>query len=125
MSRTVPRSVVAMAHVQSVTKSIEFYAKLGFQVGNTFQHPSSPELSWAWLTSKAGADLMIARATGPIDPEQQAVLFYVYVDDVAAKRDELIAAGIECGPIAYPFYAQRGEFFIKDLDGYGLSIMHT
>jgi ribosomal protein S18 acetylase RimI-like enzyme len=31
------RNLVAMAEVESVPRSIEFYRKLGFEVGNTFR----------------------------------------------------------------------------------------
>jgi uncharacterized glyoxalase superfamily protein PhnB len=56
---------------------------------------------------------------------QQAMLFYLYVDDVAAKHAELAAAGLEVGAIASPFYAPRGEFRMTDPDGYVLMITHT
>jgi hypothetical protein len=119
------RALVAFAHVRSVPASIEFYAKLGFTVGNTFAPPGEAEPSWAWLERGSAAQLMLARASEPVIASQQAVLFYLYVDDVAAKRAELIAAGIACSDIARPFYAPRGELRIVDPDGYVLMITHT
>jgi catechol 2,3-dioxygenase-like lactoylglutathione lyase family enzyme len=113
-----------MAHVASVPASIDFYRKLGFEVGNTVAVDGGTDPTWAWLTS-AGAHLMVARASGPIDPEQQAVLFYLYCDDVAAMRAALERQGIAVGPIAHPFYAPRGEFRVTDPDGYTLMITHT
>jgi hypothetical protein len=56
---------------------------------------------------------------------QQAVLFYLYVEDVAAKHAELAAAGLDVGAITFPFYSQRGEFRMTDPDGYVLMITHT
>ena len=51
----------------------------------------------------------------PVAPSQQGVLFYVYCDDVAALREELVRAGVDAGPIRTPFYAPRGEFEIRDV----------
>ncbi len=67
---------------------------------------------------------MITTACDPIIPEQQAILFYLYVDDVAATRDELVAARLQPGPIETPFYAPQGEFRLTDPDGYALMISH-
>jgi hypothetical protein len=68
---------------------------------------------------------MVAKVSEPVVPSQQTVLFYVYCDDLPPMRERLIAEGIEAGPIAYPFYAPRGEFRIQDPDGYVLMITHT
>lgn len=51
------------------------------------------EPSWVWLHS-GGAQLMLAQASDPIDPQQQAVLFYVYVDDAEAFRSKLLESGV-------------------------------
>jgi hypothetical protein len=112
------RALVPMAHVESVPKSIPFYRRLGFEVKNTFTPSGQQEPAWAYLVSDR-AQLMVTRADEPVVPSQQAVLFYAYCDDVPALRDELIAEGIEAGPIQYPFYAPRGEFRIHDPNGYG------
>lgn len=119
-----PKALVPFAHVKDVLSSIEFYQKLGFSLGNTFTPPGETSPSWAWLAS-GDAQLMVAKADEPVVAAQQAVLFYVYVDDVAAKHAELAAAGIGVGKIAYPFYAERGEFRVMDPDGYVLMITHT
>jgi catechol 2,3-dioxygenase-like lactoylglutathione lyase family enzyme len=122
---TIPiRAVTAFAHVTNMTASIAFYEKLGFRVANTFVPPGHTGPVWAWLGDGASS-LMIAQADGPIDGDQQAVLFYVYVDDVHGKRNELVALGIEAGEIQYRFYAERGEFRVADPDGYVLMIMNT
>jgi hypothetical protein len=118
------RSLVAMAFVADVPRSIAFYERLGFRVRNTFTQAGTSVLSWAWLDSDR-ASLMVARASEPVDPERQAVLFYLYVDDVAAAREELTAGGVAAGPIAFPFYAPRGELRIADPDGYVLMVTHT
>jgi catechol 2,3-dioxygenase-like lactoylglutathione lyase family enzyme len=125
------RSLVPMAHVASVPASIEFYGKLGFRVLNSVPGAAG-EPRWAYLSSGQGprpgqgpAQLMLARASGPIDADQQAVLFYAYFDDTHAARERLMAAGIEAGPIEYPFWAPRGEFRIVDPDGYTVMVTHT
>lgn len=117
-------SLVPMAYVRSVRRSIEFYRKLGFEEGNTHTPEGGVEPVWAWLRS-GGAHLMLAQATEPVDPAQQAVLFYVYCPDVEAFRSGLIAAGADSGPIQHPFYAPRGEFRVTDPDGYVLMVTHT
>ena len=118
------RSLVPFVHVFDVAVSVAFYAKLGFEVKNTWTHPSADSTTWAWLQCNE-AHLMIARASAPIVPDEQAVFFYLYVDDVAATHAELRAAGIETGEITYAFYAPRGEFRVADPDGYGLMITHA
>lgn len=111
------RNIVAYAHVVSVPKSIQFYETLGFRVDST--HSDRNEIIWAWMKSERG-NLMLAKASGPIDREQQAILFYVYVDDVSGKRNELSAAGLSVSPLTHPFWAPEGEFRVVDPDGYSL-----
>ncbi len=110
--------------MKSVPDSVAFYGKLGFEVRNTFQPAGESEPVWAWLESDR-ARLMVGRADGPFDPDQQAVLFYIYCDDVAGTRTELERAGIAVGEISYPFYCPRGEFRVQDPDGYVLMVAHT
>ncbi|HEV8611093.1 MAG TPA: hypothetical protein VGS98_13640 [Thermoanaerobaculia bacterium] len=68
---------------------------------------------------------MLALASHPVIAEEQAVLFYLYCDDVSATRGTLQEAGVAVGPIQYPFYAPCGEFRVTDPDGYVLMITHT
>ncbi|MCI0405645.1 MAG: VOC family protein [candidate division Zixibacteria bacterium] len=115
-------SLVPMLHVKSVPRSVEFYKKMGFEVGNTFTPSGQKEPSWAWLKS-GGAHLMVTRADGPVDA--RAVVLYIYCEDVSTFRAELQKNGVTIGEIEYPFYAPRGEFRVKDPDGYCLMITHT
>lgn len=78
------KALVPMASVRSVARSIEFYRKLGFEVGNTHAPEGATEPVWAWLRTPGGAQLMLSRADDPVDPKRQGVLFYVYCDDVLA-----------------------------------------
>lgn len=121
---TAPRSLVPLAHVADVARSIAFYRKLGFDVGNTVVPEGGTDPTWAWLES-GGANLMLAKADEPLTPESEGVLFYIYFEDVAATREALEGDGVAVGPITYPFYAPGGEFRIKDPDGYVLMATHT
>ncbi len=118
------RSLVPMAHVRSIARSVAFYDRLGFRVENSFTPPDEREPSWVNLES-GEARLMLTRADAPVAGSQQAVLFYSYFDDTAIARERLVAAGVEAGPIEFPFYAPRGEFRIHDPDGYVLMVTHT
>lgn len=118
------RSLVTMVNVADLPRSISFYEKLGLRVANSFAPDGGDAMTWAWL-ERGSAQIMLARASEPVVPEQQSVLLYVYFDDVAATKAALEAAGIETGAIAYPFYAPRGEFRVTDPDGYVLMVTHT
>jgi len=120
------RNVVAMLHVTSVPRSAAFYALLGFEVANThYELGCEDEPLWAWLQSRHGASLMLAKADEPVDPAAQAVLFYLYCDDVTAMHATLHASAMKVGDITYPFYCPRGEFRTIDPDGYVAMITHT
>lgn len=123
------RQLVPMVFVADVERSIGFYRHLGFEVGNTFAPQGATKPTWAWVHSGEAelmhAQLMFAQASEPIVPDQQAVLFYVYTDDVEAARASLIEAGLSPGDITMPFYSPQGEFRLIDPDGYVLMITHT
>jgi len=121
---TSTKRLVPMAFVADVPRSCAFYEHLGFRVGNTHTPEGGDTPAWAWLES-AGAALMVARAAEPVVPEQQAVLFYLYVEEVTATHAALAAQGLDVGPITRPFYAPHGEFRLTDPDGYALMITHV
>ena len=118
------RQLVPMVSVADVERSIGFYQKLGFEVGNTFAPDGVQKTAWAWLYSD-GAQLMLAAAENPVVAEQQRVLFYLYTDDVAAAHAQVAEAGLSPGAITTPFYAPRGEFQLVDPDGYVVMVTHT
>jgi hypothetical protein len=68
---------------------------------------------------------MLERASAPIDPHQQAVLFYLYADDVDGLRDHLIAQGLPVGPIRDGRPGPEREISISDPDGYCLMIAES
>ena len=117
----VTKGLVAFAHVADVERSIRFYADLGFRVGNSVMAEGGEKPTWAWLQS-GEASLMIAQASAPIDAQQQAVLFYLYYDDIAQTRAALLTLGHDPGAIRYPFYMPGGECRLHDPDGYVLML---
>lgn len=54
-------SLVPMASVKSVPRSIAFYTKLGFVEGDSHTIGGASEPNWAWLRS-GGAQLITHRA---------------------------------------------------------------
>ena len=108
--------LIAMAHVADVRRSADFYSLLGFLVVGTFKNAAGV-LCWAHLES-GNANLMSSKADGPILAEQQAVLFYLYSDDLTGLREPLLASGVTVAGITYPFYMPKGEFRLADPDGY-------
>ena len=118
-----PRALVPFAHVADVGRSVAFYETLGFSVGGKLVGQDGA-LDWVILEHE-GAQLMVGRASAPVVADEQAVLFYVYYQDVAAAHAALIAAGIDVGPIQYPQHSPRGEFRVVDPDGYAVQVTHT
>jgi hypothetical protein len=113
--------LIAMAHVANVQRSVGFYNLLGMEVRGSLKASDSSELRWAHLAC-GNADLMLARASGPIIASDQAVLFYLYSPNLFALREQLLAAGVRVSPITYPEYMPKGEVRLEDLDGYVLLI---
>lgn len=115
------RSLVAFAHVAGVERSIRFYADLGFKVKNTVVPHGQSAPVWAWLESEK-ANLMVGLADGPVDASQQAILFYLYFDNIRQAREALVERGHSPGEIKYPFYMPGGECRLEDPDGYVLML---
>ena len=115
-----------MLHVSSVPRAAAFYSQLGFKVTNSHHKPvCGDEPVWAWLQSAHGATLMLALADTTVDPTVQAVLFYLYCDDVAAMHAAPADDGVAVSAITYPFYHPCGEFRITDPGGYVCMVTHT
>jgi|ERR671924_736185 catechol 2,3-dioxygenase-like lactoylglutathione lyase family enzyme len=111
--------LVPYAHVADVERSIAFYWMLGFEVRAT--RPHEGRLGWAFLQC-GEARLMLAAATGTIEADAQAVLFYLYCRDVAALREQLLTQGVEVGEVTHPDHMPAGEIRLHDPDGYCLLI---
>ncbi len=141
-AHTVQR-MVTFAHVVDLEASLAFYSLLGFTPGDVLGDEKGKAF-WAFASSGRGirgsgrAEIMFARASGPVDASVQAVLFYMYCDNVAALRQQLLQAGVRDGgrftgcagqdspravfEVAYPHYMERGELRVSDPDGYCILI---
>jgi catechol 2,3-dioxygenase-like lactoylglutathione lyase family enzyme/ketosteroid isomerase-like protein len=113
------RDLIPFVHVADVERSVAFYELLGFVVTDTHRHDG--QLEWAALES-AGAELMLARAGEPIHPDLQAVLFYLYADDLRALQQHLRAHGVRVGAICDGSPGPSREMRLRDPDAYVLMI---
>ncbi|MDX6718841.1 MAG: hypothetical protein QOJ63_1095 [Solirubrobacteraceae bacterium] len=113
------RGLIPFVHVADVARSIAFYELLGFVATDTHLHDGV--LDWAALRS-AGAELMLARAGEPVHPGLQAVLFYLYADDLQALQQHLRAHGVGVGAICDGSPGPRREMRLRDPDGYVLMV---
>jgi catechol 2,3-dioxygenase-like lactoylglutathione lyase family enzyme len=116
--------LIPMAFVADVQRSIDFYKLLGMEVRNCLKSGSgtgSGNVQWAHVACER-ADLMFARATEPVVPSQQAVLFYLYSPNLVMLPEHLISAGIHVPAIIYPDCMPKGEARVEDPDGYTLLI---
>jgi hypothetical protein len=59
---------------------------------------------------------------GPPDPNRQRIEVYLYSHDLAALRAQLVAAGIDAGPIEDGSPGPREQMRVTDPDGYLLMI---
>jgi len=116
--------LVPMAQVADVERSIAFYQQLGFEELNRHTPEGFAKPTWAWLQC-GRSHIMVALAEQPVVPSQQAVLFYVYCEDVTVYHGELRSAGVAVSAIEYPFFAPKGQFSVIDPDGYCLTVSHT
>lgn len=126
-----------MLHVADVERSVRFYALLGLKPCEIMRDPAGRAF-WAMM-GEGEATIMFAAADGPVNPQEQAVIVYLYSKDVAALRTHLLAGGLHdggtfCGApgpnggrsvafaITRPHYMPDGEMRVADLDGYCLLI---
>jgi len=116
-------NLIPFVHVADPARSIAFYELLGFEVKDTFGPPSG-RIDWAALESD-GAQLMVHRASVPVERDKQAVLFYLYSDDLRALRDHLLANGVAVGEIVDGSPGPEQEMGLADPDGYCLMIAQT
>jgi catechol 2,3-dioxygenase-like lactoylglutathione lyase family enzyme len=129
LGTTQVKRLVPMAHVADVEASVAFYGLLGFTPRNVLRDADG-KAYWA-MTASGSAEIMFARASGPIDAGVQAVLFYMYSPDLRGLRAHLLASGLRDGaatdpggdrrvtfPITHPPYMPAGELRIHDPDGY-------
>lgn len=128
--------LVPMVFARDVDASIAFYKLLGFEVADRLV--GDGRTVWAWL-SAGHADMMLSWASEPVDPAAQAILLYLYSDDVRALRADLLTGGVaDAGvfpasappndgkwvlfDLTRPFYMPDGELRVHDPDGHCLLI---
>jgi uncharacterized glyoxalase superfamily protein PhnB len=111
--------LVPFVHVEDVERSIAFYYHLGFIVASIYRYRGTSV--WAELRSE-GAELMVSTDGDSVDPAGQGVLFYLYSDDLAALRKQLLAEGIHVGEIVDGTPGPLQEMRLTDPDGYVLMV---
>ena len=111
--------LVPFVRVKDVERSVAFYYHLGFSPQSVYKYRG--RLAWASLESE-GAEIMFEGGSDPIAPDREAVLFYIYSHDLAALRNQLLAAGVEAGKIEDGSPGPREEMRVVDPDGYVLMI---
>jgi catechol 2,3-dioxygenase-like lactoylglutathione lyase family enzyme len=114
--------LVPFVHVSDLERSVAFYELLGFEVGDTYEVDG--RLQWAGLQHET-ARLMLALAGAPIDRRRQAVLFYLYVQDLDGLRRHLVEHGVPVGPIRDGSPGPEREIALSDPDGYRLMIAES
>lgn len=113
--------LIPFVAVADVRRSIAFYHHLGFTPKSIYEWRGL--LSWAALESES-AEIML-HGSDSIDADAQRVLFYLYSNDLAALREQLLAAGIEAGEIEDGSPGPREEMRVTDPDGYVLMIAQS
>lgn len=125
--------LVPYVHVVDVEASLAFYTNFGFSLVNAMKDDQG-KMFWVHARSES-AEIMLVQASGPIDAEQQAVLFYMYSLDLNTLRATLIKRGLrDAGvyrgirspddstlmvhAIAHPKHMKGGEMRVIDPDGY-------
>lgn len=132
--------LVPFVHVADVDASLVFYGFLGLEPETTMQDPEGRTF-WAMARNR-DAEIMLARASGPIDAEQQAVLFYFYSQNIKALRRYLLSSGLrDAGTytgrattedtsssvyqVTQRDYMPGGEMRVVDPDGYVILVGQT
>lgn len=111
--------LIPFVHVADIERSVIFYGLLGMEVDARFEQDGW--LLWCSMRSRQ-AQIMLTLAGEPIDPAQQAILFYLYTDDLQILRDELIEAGVSAGLIEDGTPGPQREMRVADPDGYVLMV---
>ena len=112
------KSVVALIHVADVLRSVEFYQKMGFELGKQPLKNEQGVAIFAMLHRGQASQIMVTLTGRPLNPGAQDMMFYLYVDNMPAYRQQLIERGVKVGEVKYPFWSPGGEFRVDDPDGW-------
>ena len=109
--------LIPMVHVTDVKRSLDFYAKLGFEPVHVGKSDDG-HVYWAHVRS-GKAHVMFANdvESGKVEKESTVVL-YMYAEDLVKVRADLIAKGVKVSEIEPRFYMPKGEVCLTDPDGY-------
>ncbi len=114
--------LIPFVHVADVGRSVAFYELLGFTVGDTYEVEG--RLDRAALESR-DAKLMLAHADEPVHPGEQAVLFYLYSNDLRSLQQHLRQHDVRVGGICDGGPGPKEEMRLRDPDGYVLMVAQT
>ena len=113
-----PKAVVALLNVVDVPRSIEFYEKLGFELGKEPIKNEQGAKSFASMHHGSAAQIMLGLSGQPLNPGPRNMMFYLYVSDMPAYREQIISRGVTVGEVTHPFWSPNGEFRVDDPDGW-------
>ena len=105
-----------MLHVAEMARSIAFYESLGFEVTDTAGDPPV----WAHLRAGA-ATIMLTLADKAMDPEEQGVITWLYVDDAGAAHATLTERAAPVGELGSGPNG-KPQFVVREPDGYTVVI---
>jgi predicted enzyme related to lactoylglutathione lyase len=109
----VVQSVIATTYVRDIDRSRAFYELLGF----TEQSNGKSEAG-AWsLVAQDEQMILLAATRTPLGIPPLPLLYYIYVEDLAALIGMLAEAGVRAVITAHPPHALGGEARILDPDG--------
>src|SRR5262249_40027932 len=111
--------LIPFVHVENVERSIDFYYHLGFIVASVYKYRGTA----VWAGLQSGDALLMGSTDGDsIDPAGQGVLFYLFSNELASRREQLLANGIDVGEIEDGTPGPREQMQLTDPDGYVLMV---
>lgn len=111
-----------LLHVRDIARSLSFYSLLGFETVDVDKSDDGT-LGWARMHCEEGA-IMFVPSEEPENAHHDRALFYLYTPDLPALAAQLVAAGVDVGPIGHPEYMPSGELCLSDPDGYIVLVGH-
>ncbi len=107
-------SFVASTYVADIDRSRRFYAALGFVEQRVGHNDTS---AWSYLRNPDGYLILLASSQPPPLMPTLPLLFYFFVDDLAAASQAFASIGVAVEHVGYPPHALGGEARLTDPDG--------
>ena len=102
--------IIPMLPVKSMTSSIEFYQKLGFNVEQRNDN-------WGWaMVSFDESRLMLDQSINAHPSAPRQSVLYLYPDDIVEYHRQVQRNGLEVPDLTVTFYGMT-EFRLDDPDG--------